>query len=117
MCWLRGASEMNTRTPLHYASKMGHVCCVRLLLKHGANPNARDGDGYTPLHYVCQIHNPVGERGEMATQCLLSLLEFGGDPRSRTLSGKTPLDLARQQKNTVCEKELIQQGNACAPIM
>lgn len=115
MSWLRGASEMNTRTPLHYASKMGHLKCVRLLLKYGANPNAKDRDGYTPIHYVCQIHNPRA-RGEESwkkiRQCLLSLIAFGGDQKVRTDSGRTPLDIARQQKNAVCEKELLQQGNS-----
>ena len=109
--WLRGASDMNTRTPLHYASKMGHLQCVRLLLKYGANPNAQDRDGYTPVHYVCQIHNPKGEEvGTAVRQCLLSLMEFGGSLKARTNSGRTSLDLAQQQKNTVCERELLRQG-------
>lgn len=113
ICWLRGASELNTRTPLHYSAKAGHLQCIRLLLKYGANPNARDSDGYAPIHYVCQIHNPSDETRETVSQCLESLMKFGGDTRARTISGKTPLDLARQHKNVACVNELIKQGNEC----
>lgn len=110
VCWLRGASELCTRTPLHYSAKNGHLQCVRLLLMYGANPNAKDGDGYTPVHYVSQIHNPNSDIGEEARQCLTSLIDFGGDTTARTNSGHTPLSLARQQKNAVCAKELHKQG-------
>jgi hypothetical protein len=111
-CWLRGASEPCTRTPLHYAAKNGQFQCVRLLLKYGANPNATDGDGYTPVHYTCQIHNPstAGAQKEVRLT-LTSLLEFGGDMKLRTNSGYTPVMLAKQQKNAPCVKELNKQGN------
>ncbi|XP_046474385.1 transient receptor potential channel pyrexia [Neodiprion pinetum] len=38
------------RTALHQAVKAGHVDIVNLLLKAGANPDARDQRGVTPLH-------------------------------------------------------------------
>ena len=110
ICWLRGASEIITRTPLHYSAKGGHLQCVRLLLRYGANPNASDGDGYTPIHYVCQIHNPKYDVKEEVRSCLTSLMEFGGDRTARTNSGHTPLMLAMQQKNAVCANELLKQG-------
>ncbi|KAJ3114659.1 hypothetical protein HDU96_001803 [Phlyctochytrium bullatum] len=37
------------RTPLHAAAKSGSLPCVRLLLKHGADPGIRDAAGRTPL--------------------------------------------------------------------
>ena len=110
VCWLRGASETHTRTPLHYSAKEGQLDCIRLLLKFGGNPNASDSDGYTPIHYVCQIHNP-GHDNLRVWQCLVSLIEFGGNFRTRTKSGHTPLDLAKQQKNSVCVSELLKQGD------
>lgn len=118
MCWLRGASEIISRTPLHYSAKAGHPKCVRLLLRYGANPNARDADGYTPLHYICQFHNPSGsETRERVWLCLTSLLEFGASKRALTSSGYTPLILARQQQNAVCADELLKQELQLQPLL
>lgn len=112
VCWVRGASEINTRTPLHYSAKGGHLHCVRLLLRYGADPNAKDGDGYTPIHYICQIHNPSGsEASKTILLCLQSLMDFGGKWKARTASGHTPMDIARKQKNSVCANELQKRGN------
>jgi len=36
-------------TPLHYAATYGSVESVRILLDHGADPNARNRSGATPL--------------------------------------------------------------------
>lgn len=112
VCSLRGASELNTRTPLHYSAKEGHLQCLRLLLQYGANPNVRDNDGYSPIHYVCQIHNPSADISKNVRLCLQSLEEFGADTKARTNSGHTPLTLARQHRNKTCVNHLLAQGNA-----
>ena len=36
--------------PLHNACSFGHAEVVKLLLKHGADGNARDNWNFTPLH-------------------------------------------------------------------
>jgi ankyrin repeat protein len=54
------ASRPNSRyqgwTGLHSAAQRGHVDAVRLLLEHGADPNAREsGDNTYPLHWAAAI--------------------------------------------------------------
>jgi ankyrin repeat protein len=39
-------------TALHYAAKAGFVQTIKVLLAHGADPNARDDNGLTPLDWV-----------------------------------------------------------------
>ena len=104
---------MLAKGPLHYAAKHGHLICIRLLLKHGADPNCRDIDGYAPLHYLCQVYNPGPDRHDNLRLCVKSLVRCGGDVRARTISGRRPLDIAQIQKNSVCEEEIRQQCMSC----
>jgi ankyrin repeat protein len=58
-------------TGLHAAAKSGQLEAVRLLLAHGADPNAREaGDNTYPLHWAAA-------RGDLAT--MRALLDAGGD--------------------------------------
>lgn len=41
-------------TSLHVAALHGHVDLVALLLKHGANIEAKDVNQAGPLHFACQ---------------------------------------------------------------
>ncbi len=86
---------------------------IRLLLVHGADPNARDEDGYTPLHYVCQIYSPGVGMCDGVRKCVESLIDFGADVRAETNSRCTPRDLAQRQNNTVCLEAV---NNYCKPI-
>lgn len=105
-CWLRGAYQHPTRTPLHYAAKEGHLECIRLLLMYGSNPNAKDEDGYTPLHYACQIFQPSPDRHVALSKCIESLVEFGANVRAETKSECTSSGLARIQRNDVCYNQV-----------
>jgi ankyrin repeat protein len=55
-------------TPLHASVAAGHIECVRLLLEHGADPNARADMGQTPLHLA-----PSSDIARL-------LIEAGADP-------------------------------------
>lgn len=45
--------EATSLTALHYAAGFAkNSTIVALLMKHGANPNAQDQRGYTPLHFA-----------------------------------------------------------------
>lgn len=58
-------------TGLHAAAQRGHVDAVRLLLKHGADPNAREaGDNTYALHWAA---------AEGHVETVRALLDAGGD--------------------------------------
>ena len=50
-----GAVGSHSATALHKAREFGHVACVKLLLKHGADANAFCIGGLTVLHLVCRL--------------------------------------------------------------
>ncbi|PGH00065.1 hypothetical protein AJ79_08336 [Helicocarpus griseus UAMH5409] len=68
-------------TPLHRASASGYLDFVRILLRHDANPSARDSAGSTPaLHaaFPCpSIYPPYGMPEKL--QVIKALLEAGGN--------------------------------------
>jgi ankyrin repeat protein len=78
--------------PLHAAAAGGYADVMRLLLEHGADPNARQHGGFTALH-------TAGFRDDRAMAELL--LAHGADASARSDEGQTPADTARSQGNTV----------------
>ncbi len=68
--------------PLHHASSLA---MVNLLLSKGANPDARDEYGFTPLHRAVMRRN-----GEVVAR----FLELGVDVDAETAYGDTPLSHA-----------------------
>jgi hypothetical protein len=86
---LRGA------TPLHWAAGLHREAAQKLLLEHGADPNAVDMYGMTPLHFHFLDGMPwwsVGIHGELRKKLTLPqvLLDHGADPERRDLAGVTP---------------------------
>ncbi|MEV4002295.1 ankyrin repeat domain-containing protein [Actinomadura sp. NPDC049753] len=80
-------------SPLHYASRHGHLDPVRLLLEAGANPNITESYGFTPLH-------EAAENGHV--EVVRALLTAGADPGGGLTKpfesypvNATPLDIAR----------------------
>jgi len=64
---------------------MGRLEVARLLLEHSADVNARDDDGWTPLHFAA--YNDHVDVAEL-------LLRHGADAGARDNEGLTPLDVA-----------------------
>ena len=46
-------------SPLHYAARYSNIEILKLLIKHGANPNQAGDDDMTPLHYSARYGRVV----------------------------------------------------------
>jgi len=108
-------------TPLHEAANRGNKAIAELLLKAGADVNAKDRGGWTPLHravdnkhlevteFLLANHadtnskdssgaTPLHYAVREGTQDLAELLLANkADPNERDNKGRTPLDLAKAQ--------------------
>jgi uncharacterized protein len=78
-------------TPILSAAAAGHVKIVMLLIKHNANPNARECNGFTPLHAAAQ-------NGD--TETIRTLLFNGADMSICSHEGELPIDLAIEGEHT-----------------
>jgi ankyrin repeat protein len=73
------------RTPLHYAANEGFQDEAARLLEGGADPNARDDNGWTPLHFAAQSG---------ALEIATWLLARGAEVDAPDSNGNTPLSTA-----------------------
>jgi ankyrin repeat protein len=83
-----------------------HVGVLQLLLDHGANPNARDDNGSTPLHHSSWWEEYGGTHGTVEDTRLL--LKYGATIDSEDNKGRTPLQLALEhdrQDMAACLRE------------
>ena len=73
--------------PVHAAATVRDHATMRLLLEHGADPNARQQLAFTAFH-------SAASRGDIEMAKLL--MEFGADPQARTEDGKDAIDIAEK---------------------
>jgi ankyrin repeat protein len=76
--------------PLHAAVDRKDQAMVEILLSHGANPNATEFLGGTPLHTAA-----MGGMDSLAR----TLVRFGADPMLKMNDGRTAPELAEAGKN------------------
>jgi len=86
---VNSASRNSQRVmPLHSSVASHSLDITRVLLEHGADVNAVQQGGYTPLLEAAHA-------GEL--EILELLLQYGADPLARGEAGQTALDLAGQK--------------------
>lgn len=82
---------------IHAAVSGRHLEALRLLLDHGADPNARQQSGYTPL---------MGAAGSGRDDMVDLLLGRGADPALTADGGKTAESVARDHGHTLLADRL-----------
>ena len=116
-------------TPLHGASYIGNTQVARILLEHGANPNAPDNSGATALHTasfsgkvaVVELlleygaHSDVRDKlgwtplheaaFNLHLQVVVALLNHGADPHAQANDRTTPIQLANKRSGWWISRE------------
>ena len=88
-------------TPLHVSSRRGYVEIARVLLKHGADIEARDCKDYSPLDHVAR---------EGYVELAQVLLEHGADVNAQGIQRCTPLYWASNEGQLAVAEVLLSHG-------
>ena len=87
--------EFTGDTLLRYAARKGHKEIVELLIAEGADVNAKESAGWTPLHNAAlDGHREIAEL----------LIAEGADVNAKHVGGQTPLDLAKGETADILRK-------------
>lgn len=84
---LLSLEDLDGCTLLHLACEFADIGMLELLLQYGANVNATDCRGQTPLHRCILKRKPSAAR---------LLLTRGADPQAVDGENRTPLDIAKE---------------------
>lgn len=92
-------------TLLHLAVIAGCLETVEQLINSGARLNARDGRGWTPLHFAGFANDDP--------KLIDRLLAAGADINVRDRNGMTPLDCASAMGISATAQALLKAGGTC----
>lgn len=85
-------------TPLHWATRQGHLATVTLLVKAGADPTLRDATGFACIHLAAQSG---------FTSIVAYLVAKGINPNSSDRSAMTPLMWSAYKINNLDPTRLL----------
>lgn len=94
-------SRNKGKSALHCAAKAGFLKVIKLLIEKGANIDATDYKGETPLFEA--IRSTIKKR-ENLRAALETLLTHGANPNIKNSQGITPLQVAQQMGRTDVDK-------------
>lgn len=83
------------KTGLHYAAKAGFLKVINLLIEKGADLDATDNNGETPLFDAIRSTIKDGEKQRAAIE---ALLVKGANPNLKNGKGLTPLQIAKRMR-------------------
>lgn len=102
-----GATDNMDRSPLHYACFYGNLEVISWLLDHGADVNAEDQDGHTPLWKACQT---FGRWWQDQTSAIEMLLHRNARINHANNKGRTVLHLACEEGHLDLAEALLARG-------
>jgi ankyrin repeat protein len=89
---------------LHLSACMESSEPLKCLLRNGANPNATDRYGNTPLHVVCELDS---------TEKARVLLDAGANPNVNNAFGSSPLHICARLHGSKMTNILLSAGCQC----
>lgn len=104
-----GPDSVKGTTLLHMREALIQPNLVKLFIQHGANVNAKDALGRTPL----QVHLEPTRRWQFEKQTAAALLEAGANPTFTNAEGKDSITQAISRGSTGIALKLMNKG---APV-
>ncbi len=99
-------TESGETTLLHDALQGDDASVARVFLDAGADPNALDENGVSPMHLACRSRASEGDVSKLVKK----MMAKGGDPNVQGPDCKTPYDLTVERSGTQVLEDMIDAG-------